>query len=157
MRGTNLLVPVHALHLRDHDIIDIVLAGERRHVLHLLIYHALILHQGVTRTTVPVHAEAIECVFAVGGSQEFRHPLGPLIDAGLVLNSDGAGATRTGLGAVAGARCADFGSDRLFESVDAALGWECKLMRLARGVRRERHTQLSTAAWGVIQDCPILT
>ena len=85
MRGTNLLVPVHALHLPDDDITNIVLAGERRHVLHLLIYHGLILRQIVTRTTVPVHAEAIECVFAVSGSQELGHPLGPLIDTGLFL------------------------------------------------------------------------
>ena len=85
MGGTNLLISIHALHLRDDDIIDLVLAGERRHVLHLLIYHSLILRQVVTRSTVPVHAEAIECVFAFGGSQERGHPLGTLIDASLGL------------------------------------------------------------------------
>ena len=85
IRVTNLLISIHALHLRDDDIIDVVLASERRHVLHLLIYHALILRQVVTGSAVPVHAEAIECVFAFGGRQEFGHPLRPLIDAGLVL------------------------------------------------------------------------
>lgn len=56
-------------------------------------------------------AHAVECVLAFGRGEELGQPAVALIDAGLVLPRDGAGAARAVLGAVAGAGGTDFGSN----------------------------------------------
>ena len=68
-----------------------------------------------------MRANAVERIFAVGLFQERSHPSGALIDAGLELRGDRAGAACGLVVAVAWARGADFGADGAFEVVDGAL------------------------------------
>ena len=69
-----------------------------------------------------MRADAVELVLAVGLLEERRQPGGALIDAGLELRRDCAGAAGGLLVAVAGARGADFGAYGAFEVIDGALG-----------------------------------
>ena len=118
---TNLLVPVHALHLRDDNFLDTVLAGQRSHLSHLTCDHALISRQIIVLATIPVPADAVEGVLTLGRSEELGHPGGALVDARLVLQGDRTGAACAVIVAVAGAGGADFVALGL-QLIDAALG-----------------------------------
>ena len=82
-----------------------------------------------------MRADAVEGVFALGGIEEGRHPVGALIDTRLGLQGDGAGAACALVVAVAWAWCADFGASGALEAIDAALGKErrCQALGLCRG------------------------
>ena len=121
-RETNLLVSVQTPHLRNDDIPNVVLASQRNILLDLRINHALIRLERVARPTVPVRADAVERVLAIGLFEEGRQPGGALVDARLELRRDGARAAGALLVAVAGARGADFGVYGAFEVIDRALG-----------------------------------
>ena len=113
---------VQTPHLRDDDIPDFVLASQRNILLDLRLNHVLIRLERVAHTAVPVRADAVKRVLAVGLLEEGRQPGGALIDARLELRRDRAGAAGGLLVAVAGARGAEFGACGAFEVIDRALG-----------------------------------
>ena len=113
---------VQTPHLRNDDIPNFVLARQRNILLDLRLNHVLIRLQRIAHTTVPVRADAVERVLAVGLLEEGRQPGGALIDARLELRRDGAGAAGAILVAVAGAWGAEFGVYGAFEVIDGALG-----------------------------------
>ena len=113
---------IQTAHLRDDNIPNTVLASQRNILLHLRVDHGLIRLERVAHTTVPVRADAVELVLAVGLLEEGSQPGGALIDARLELRRDCAGAACALLVAVAGARGADFGVYGALEVIDGALG-----------------------------------
>ena len=115
---------VQTAHLRNDNIPYFVLASQRNILLHLRLNHGLIRLERVALTTIPVRADAVERVLAIGLFEEGRQPGGALINARLELRRDGAGAAGALLVAVAGARGAEFGVDGAFEVIDGALGRE---------------------------------
>ena len=142
--GTNLLVAVDALHLRHDDLLDPMFAGQRRQLFHLRRDHVLIGLEVIVLASVPVRAEAVEFVGALGLGEEFGHPGGALVDARLRLQGDGAQAAGAVVGAVAGAWGADFGFLGGLQVVDGALDGDMSVS----GLVRERHggcTQFATA------------
>ena len=68
-----------------------------------------------------MHAEAVERVLALSLFEEFRHPVNALIDARLELSGDGAGATCSKNGAIAGTGSTYFCTFGLLQVVDATL------------------------------------
>ena len=84
-----------------------------------------------------MRTDAVKRVLAVGLLEERRQPGGALIDAGLELRRDGAGAACALLVAVAGARGADFGVYGAFEVMDGTLGRGMSVFRWLVGLRWE--------------------
>ena len=120
---SNLLIAVHALHLRDDNFGDTVLTSQRSQLSKLTCNHGLISRQIVILATVPVRADAIERVLVFSRNEEFRQPGAALVDARLVLQGDCASTACTVLVAVAGAGSADFGSYGGLEGIDLTLAW----------------------------------
>lgn len=107
---SNLLIAVHALHLRNDNLGDTVLTSQRSQFRKLTCNHGLIIRQIVILATIPMRADTIERVLVFSRNEEFRQPGAALVDARLVLQGDCASTACAVLVAVAGAGGADFGS-----------------------------------------------